>query len=59
MINSVDVSIGVNKIILKCIGPCVIYKVLSNNIFIVKDIQGFQHIRVQYKGHISVDNLKC
>lgn len=40
MIKIIDVSIGVNKIILKFIGPYIVHKVLPNNTFIVKDIQG-------------------
>lgn len=51
-------SIGVNKIILKFISSYVVHTFLPNNTFIVKDIQGFPHVRVPYKDLISVNNMK-
>lgn len=59
MIKNTDVSGGVNKkLIPKFKGPYIIYKVLPNDRFIVKDIEGFQHTQMPYEGVMSSDNMR-
>jgi len=50
MIKNTYVSVGINKkLIPKFKGPYIIEKVLPNDRFIVKDIDGFQHTQVPYE----------
>jgi len=59
MIKNTDVRGGLNKkLIPKFKGPYVIYKVLPNDRFIVKDIEGFQHTQIPYEGVMSSDNMR-
>lgn len=59
MIKNTDVSVGVNKILIhKFKGPYVIYKVLPNDRFTVKYIEGFQHTQIPYEGVMSSDNMR-
>ncbi|CAI6370521.1 unnamed protein product [Macrosiphum euphorbiae] len=59
VIKNTDVSVGVNKkLIPKFKGPYIIDKVLLNDRFIVKDVEGFQHTQVPYEGVISSDNMR-
>jgi len=59
MIKNIDVSMGINKkLIPKFKSPYVIHKILPNDRFIVKDIEGFQQTQVPYEGVISSDNMR-
>lgn len=59
MIKNTDVSVGVNKkIIPKFKGPYIIHKILPNDRFVIKDIEGFQNSQIPYEGVSSVENMR-
>lgn len=58
-IRNVDTTIGSNKkFVCKFKGPYVIHKVLPNDRYCVKDIQGCQLSQVPYDGIIEAKNIK-
>lgn len=59
MIKNIDVSVGTNKKLIPMFkGPYVIHKILPNDRFVVKDIEGFQHTQVPHEGVVISGNMR-
>jgi len=59
MVKNFDSTAGISrKLIPKCKGPYVISKVLRNDRFLLKDVEGFQISRNPYQGVWSIQNIK-
>ena len=59
MVKNFDSSVGVaRKLIPKSKGPYMIAKVLRNDRFLLKDIDGFQLSRNPYQGVWSAQNIR-
>ncbi|EZA50993.1 hypothetical protein X777_10520 [Ooceraea biroi] len=59
MISNRDVTPGVNKKLLpKFKGPYVVEKVLDNDRYVIKDVEGFQLTRVPFTGIVGPDQMK-
>lgn len=59
MIKNVVTTAGVNKKLLpKYRGPFEVVKVLNNDRYVIRDIEGLQLTRIPYKGVCSPVNMK-